>query len=133
MDKKELVNEAIKASEFAHVPYSNFHVGAAMLLKDGRIFTGANMESSSYGLTICAERNCIFGAYARGVKKGDIIAFAVVADTSTPVSPCGACRQIIAEYLNKDVPIYLANFKGEIVEYKIEELIPYYFDGSELK
>lgn len=132
MDKKELVNEAIKARENAFVPYSKFKVGASLLTKDGRIFIGSNMESASYGLTLCAERNCIFGAYARGVRKNDIVAFAVVADTNGPVSPCGACRQVIAEYINKDVPIYLANLKGDIIEYKSGELIPYFFDGSEL-
>ena len=132
MDKKELVNEAIKARENAFVPYSNFKVGAALLTKDGKVYIGANMESASYGLTLCAERNCIFGAYARGIRKDDIVAFAVVADTSGPVSPCGACRQIIAEYINKDVPIYLANVKGDIVEYKSTGLLPYFFDGSEL-
>ncbi len=132
MDKNELVAEAIKARENAFTPYSHFKVGAALLTKDGKIYHGSNMESASYGLTLCAERNCIFGAYARGVRKDDIVAFAVVGDTDGPVSPCGACRQIIAEYLNRDVPIYLANLKGDISEYKIEELIPYFFDGSEL-
>lgn len=132
MDKNELVAEAIKARENAFAPYSHFKVGAALLTKDGKIYHGSNMESASYGLTLCAERNCIFGAYARGVRKDDIVAFAVVGDTDGPVSPCGACRQIIAEYLNRGVPIYLANLKGDISEYKIEELIPYFFDGSEL-
>ena len=132
MDKKELVKEAIKVRNNAFVPYSHFKVGAALLTKDGKVFVGANMESASYGLTLCAERNCIFGAYAHGVRKDDIIAFAVVADTNGPVSPCGACRQIIAEYINSNTPIYLANLKGEISEYKISDLIPYFFDGSEL-
>ncbi len=132
MDKNELVAEAIKARENAFTPYSHFKVGAALLTKDGKIYHGSNMESASYGLTLCAERNCLFGAYAHGVRKDDIVAFAVVGDTDGPISPCGACRQIIAEYLNRDVPVYLANLKGDISEYKIEELIPYFFDGSEL-
>ena len=91
MDKNELVAEAIKARENAFTPYSHFKVGAALLTKDGKIYHGSNMESASYGLTLCAERNCIFGAYARGVRKDDIVAFAVVGDTDGPVSPCGPC------------------------------------------
>lgn len=132
IDEKKLVNDAIKARENSFSPYSKFKVGAVLLTKDGKIYPGANIESSSYGLTICAERNSLFGAYARGVKKDDIVALAVVADTSTPCSPCGACRQIMADLMPRNAKIILANLKGDTLTYDISDLLPYAFDDSEL-
>jgi cytidine deaminase len=82
----------------AYAPYSKFQVGAAVLLHDGRIFTGCNVENASYGLTICAERNAIFAAVAASAKKPAIVAVAVVNRRGIPCSPCGACRQVIAEF-----------------------------------
>jgi cytidine deaminase len=82
----------------AYAPYSKFGVGAAILLRDGRVFTGCNVENASYGLTICAERNAIFAAVAASAKKPEIVAVAVGNDRGVPCSPCGACRQVIAEF-----------------------------------
>ena len=91
-----LVPAAMAARQHAHAPYSNFRVGAAVATLDGRVFTGCNVENLSYGLTICAERNAVFAAVAAGVREFDAIA--IVADTREPVSPCGACRQVLAEF-----------------------------------
>ncbi len=132
MDKKVLIEKAIKARDNAYAPYSNFKVGAALLTKNNEIFIGCNIENASYGLSLCAERNCIFGAYARGVKKEDIIAFAVVADTNGPCSPCGACRQVIAEMIPLDCPVYLANLKNDVMETNAKDLLPYAFEASDL-
>ncbi len=103
----------------AYAPYSNFHVGAALLAADGRVFIGCNVENISYGLTNCAERVAIGAAIAAGVR--EFLAVAVVADTGVPISPCGACRQVLAEF---GVPrVMLANRTGR-EEYRLEELLP---------
>lgn len=128
----KLVKEAILARNKAYTPYSKFNVGAALLLKDGTVIHGANIENASYGLSNCAERSALFSAYSQGFKKEDIVGLAVVADTEKPVSPCGACRQVINELIEKDTPVYLANLKGDIKEVTIEELLPYSFDEVEI-
>ncbi|NLN50705.1 MAG: cytidine deaminase [Acholeplasmataceae bacterium] len=128
---KNLVAEAIKARTKTYSPYSNFAVGAAILVKDGTIIHGVNIENASYGLSNCAERSALFSTYSSGYKKEDIVAMAIVADTKKPVSPCGACRQVINELVEKDTPIYLANLKGEIKQVKIADLLPYSFDELE--
>lgn len=96
MNWKSLVDEAWAARERAYAPYSNFKVGAALLAEDGRVFRGCNVENLSYGLTICAERVAIGAAVAAGVTK--FAGVAVVADTDVPISPCGACRQVLSEF-----------------------------------
>lgn len=119
MDWEPLVEAAWQVREAAYAPYSNFAVGAALLAKDGRIFVGCNVENISYGLTNCAERVAIGAAVAAGVR--EFIAVAVVADTGVPVSPCGACRQVLAEF---GVPrVMLAN-RNERLEFCLEELLP---------
>lgn len=133
MNKKELVEEAIKAREHSYSPYSNFKVGAAILTKDGQIIHGANIENSSFGLCNCAERNAMFNAYCQGYKKDDIVAIAVVADTKNVVSPCGACRQVMSELLNRDCKIYLANTSKKIEEWKIDDLLPFNFSDEDMK
>ena len=120
----ELFQAAVKARENAYIPYSHFGVGAAVRAKDGRIFTGCNIENASYGLTVCAERNAIFAAVKEGVR--EFAALCVTADTPAPVAPCGACRQVMAEF---QIPvIYLTNLKGDVKETSLEELLPYSFD-----
>lgn len=96
--REKLLRKARSAMNRAYAPYSDFRVGAAILLKDGRIFTGCNVENASYGLTICAERNAIFAAVAASLEKPAIQAVAVVNHRNVPCSPCGACRQVIAEF-----------------------------------
>lgn len=119
MDHEKLVAAAWRAREAAYSPYSNFPVGAALLAGDGRTFVGCNVENISYGLTNCAERVAIGAAIAAGVRK--FVAAAVVADTTVPISPCGACRQVLAEF---GVPVViLANRSNQLV-FTLEELLP---------
>ena len=123
MMKQELLNAALSARERAYAPYSKFLVGAAVLAKSGKIYTGCNIETASYGLTVCAERNALFSAVGAGER--EFTALCVVGDTEAPIFPCGACRQVMAEF---KVPcIILANLKGDVKEYTLEELLPYGF------
>ena len=115
----ELIEAAWKVREMAYAPYSNFHVGAALLAGDGRIFPGCNVENISYGLTNCAERVAMGAAIAAGARSFEKVV--VVADTAQPISPCGACRQVLAEFGVKTV--ILAN-RTERVEFSLEELLP---------
>ena len=105
----------------AYAPYSDFQVGAAVLLRDGRVFTGCNVENASYGLTICAERNAIFAAVAASVRKPIIAAVAVVNRRGVPCSPCGACRQVIAEFGADAVVWYLG--RDGVVSRTMRELL----------
>ncbi len=123
MNKIELTAAALKAMEFAHAKYSNFKVGAALLSKSGKVYTGSNVESSSYGLTICAERVALVKALSEG--EDDFEAIAVV--TKSGASPCGACRQLLWDY-TRDIPVYVSNFEGNITEYKLAELLTHPFE-----
>ena len=117
---KELLNAALDARLKAYAPYSKFFVGAAVRAESGKIYTGCNIENASYGLTVCAERNALFAAVGAGERK--FTALCVVGDTEAPISPCGACRQVMAEF--KVPRIILANLKGDVKEYTLEELLP---------
>ena len=124
MMDKELLEAALAARERAYAPYSKFLVGAAVRAESGKIYTGCNIENASYGLTVCAERNALFSAVGAGERK--FTALCVVGDTQEPISPCGACRQVMAEF---KVPcIILANLKGDVKEYTLEELLPLSFN-----
>jgi len=123
MDDKALIELAKQARAHAYAPYSGFAVGAAALSADGRVFLGCNIENASYGLTNCAERTAIFSAIAAGAK--ELAALAVVADGEQPCAPCGACRQVIAEFSIKR--IILANLAGKSRIVTAEELLPYAF------
>lgn len=123
MDDKALIELAKQARAHAYAPYSGFAVGAAALSADGRVFLGCNIENASYGLTNCAERTAIFSAIAAGAK--ELVALAVVADGEQPCSPCGACRQVVAEFAVKR--IILANLAGKSRVVTAEELLPYAF------
>lgn len=122
---KDMVDKAIEARERAYAPYSMFKVGAALIDDAGNTYIGANIENGSYGLTNCAERTAIFTAKTAGMKKINVIA--IVADTSGPVSPCGACRQVISEFSDEKTVIILANLKKEYKVLDIDELLPYRF------
>ncbi|HID15266.1 MAG TPA: cytidine deaminase [Candidatus Atribacteria bacterium] len=130
---KELIEKAIEMAlgvrELAYAPYSNFKVGAAIVTKDGKIFTGCNVENASYGLTICAERSAIFKAVSEG--KRDFSSLIVVTDTEEPAAPCGACRQVIREF-SKDLEIIMVNLKGKRVIKSLEELLPESFGPEDL-
>ena len=102
------------------------------MCKDGTVFHGANIENASFPLCMCAERTAIYSAILAGKKKEDFVALAVVADAPRPVSPCGACRQVMSELLNKDVPVIMGNLKGIAKESKVAELLPYAFEESDM-
>ena len=121
-----LVAEARRARERAIAPYSHFQVGAALLLPDGTIITGCNVENASYGLTMCAERVALYKALSEGHR--EFVMVAVVADTADPTPPCGPCRQLLWEYCG-DVPVVLANLEGIKARHQMRELLPYPFDG----
>ena len=124
-----LLDLARAARELAYAPYSHFHVGAALQTRDGRPFPGCNVENAAYGLCNCAERTALFSAIAAGYKPGDFSAMAVVADTPEPVTPCGACRQVLAELCGPSMPVLLANMAGSTRLTTVEALLP---DGFRL-
>jgi cytidine deaminase len=124
-----LIEQARLARERAYCPYSRFAVGAAVLTASGRIFYGCNIENAAYPSTVCAERTAVFSAYAAGER--EIVALAVVADTSGPVSPCGTCRQVIHE-LAPRATIILANLGDAVLLTTPQELLPMGFEPSEL-
>ena len=121
-----LISAALAARERAHAPYSHFKVGAAVEDETGRIFTGCNVENASYGLSLCAERVAVFKAISEGA--GKLIRVAVVADTPSPTPPCGACRQILWEFLG-DVPLLLANLSGQHETVQMGAMLPRAFDA----
>ena len=129
---QKLYDAAVKVRINSYCPYSNFKVGAALLLNDNNIIVGTNVENASYGLANCAERNALFSAISLGYKKKDIKALLVVADTDAPCSPCGACRQVIAELMNKDAEVVLTNLKNDIKELTVKELLPFSFSKDDL-
>ncbi len=131
MEETELVKEALKARDFAYVPYSTFKVGAALLAKDGTVYHGCNIENAAYSVTNCAERTALFKAYSEGVTSFETLV--VVADTDRPVSPCGACRQVISELCDADMEVILTNLKGEIQRIKVRDLLPGAFSAEDLE
>ena len=119
----ELFDIALQASQNAYSPYSNFRVGAALLIETGEVIIGVNVENRSYGLTNCAERTAIYTAIAKGEKKFLKLAIATP-DASYPVPPCGACRQVISEFMEKNALIIFGSSKENIKVVKLEELYP---------
>lgn len=132
MNQSKLLQAAREAAKLGYTPYSSFPVGAAIIMKNGTIIQGANIENASYGLTVCAERNALFRAYLEGYRKEDMVAMAVSGSTSQPISPCGACRQVMAELLDHSTPIYLTNLKENVLTMDVKSLLPYSFDAKEL-
>lgn len=128
LEIQKLMDCAIKARENAYSPYSHFAVGAALLCEDGTLYKGCNIENASYGLTNCAERTAIFKAVSEGHIK--FKALAVVADTEGPCAPCGACRQVMAEF--KIPLIIMGNLMGNIKIVTIEELLPFSFSECDV-
>lgn len=123
-ENKKLYEMALKAKEFAYAPYSNFKVGAAVLTSDGMVFLGNNIENSSYGATICAERVAVFKAVSEA--KTNIVKIAVASDTEDFTYPCGICRQVINEFM-PDGEIIIGN-KNDVKVYKVSELLPHAFE-----
>ncbi len=123
-----LIAAAATARKNAHAPYSGFYVGAALLLPNGELVSGCNVENASYGLSVCAERNALAAAVAAGSK--NFLALAVVTESSPPSTPCGACRQVLSEF--GDMPVILANTDNERTVTSVAELLPNAFDARAL-
>lgn len=123
---KDLVKLAINAKELAYVPYSKFKVGSVLITKKG-VYYGANIENSSYSMTMCAERNAIFKAVLDGNTIEDFLTIVVNGDTVDPIIPCGACLQVMNEFFNTDTEVVLSNKDGNFKTYKFSELMPLRF------
>ncbi len=136
MEPLKLIELAVEARERAYAPYSNFTVGAALLTKAGKVYQGCNIENASYGLTVCAERNAFFKAVYEGEREFE--ALAVIGGPAgekmltSCAGPCGACRQVIAEFCEADFKIYLAKGDGEYLETSLSELLPLTFTKGSL-
>lgn len=127
---KELIDAAREVRENAYAPFSEFKVGSALETEDGEIIVGSNVESASYGLTVCAERVAVWNAISQGKRK--IKKIAVVADTEALTPPCGVCRQIIWEF-GGDIPVVFANLHGKVETVQMRDLLPRAFDTKFLK
>jgi len=128
---EELIEKARLARLSAHAPYSHFKVGAALLTSDGRVFTGCNIENSTYGLSMCAERVAIFKGVSEGMS--EIAKIVVVTDSEDVAPPCGCCRQMTWEFGSEDTEVVTANLSGEVRTYRIKELLPKAFDSRFLE
>jgi cytidine deaminase len=128
----KLAQLAIAAREKALAPYSGFFVGAAVETLAGAIYTGCNIENASYGLTVCAERVALWKAISEGVRPGEFRAIAIAADTPRPTPPCGACRQLLAEFAPQ-ATVTLTNLQGDTREFTVAELLPESFNDSFLR
>ncbi|MDR2257819.1 MAG: cytidine deaminase [Treponema sp.] len=120
----ELFRAARKAADFAYAPYSKFRVGAALLAEDGAVFTGCNVENRSFGLTICAERNAVLQGVARGKRSFTALAVSTP-DSAEPVGPCGACRQVLSEFMGPGAPVRFGGAGSEPVNTTMGDLLPY--------
>ena len=126
-----LIRKALEMREFSYVPYSGFAVGAALLAKNGTVYTGCNIENAAYGATICAERTAIFKAVSEGVKEFDAIAVVGAPKGEVPRAecpPCGTCRQVMSEFADKDFSVILAVDEDHYHIYSMEEMLPHSFD-----
>jgi cytidine deaminase len=127
--KEKLIQEAIQAREYAYAPYSGYKVGAALLGKSRRIYTGCNVENASYGAAICAERVAAVKAISEGER--EFVMLAVVVDSAKPASPCGICRQFLYEF-SPDLKLVLANLRGQAVERTLTQYLPDAFGPNRL-
>ena len=125
MATTKLIDLAIETSKKAYVPYSHFPIGAVLVAKNGQIFTGVNIENASFGLTNCGERTAIFKAISEGVTEFEELI--VYGETQKPVSPCGACRQVMAEFFSQDLKVTLVAKDKSTVVMTVKELLPYSF------
>ncbi|PHK49737.1 cytidine deaminase [Staphylococcus edaphicus] len=125
-------SEVRKAQENAYAPYSHFKVGAYLRTKDGKAYYGCNVENAAYPMAICAERSSLVSAIADGYRPDDFESITVTVDADKPSSPCGACRQVMKELCEDDMPVYMTNHKGEMIESTVGELLPLGFSGKDL-
>lgn len=130
MTINQLIAEALQAKEQAYAPYSKFSVGAALRTHSQKIYTGCNIENAAYSMTCCAERVAIFKALSAGEK--NFVEMAIVADTKSPISPCGACRQVMSEFFKPTVSIHLTNRDQLVKTVTIADLLPFSFKSTDL-
>jgi cytidine deaminase len=123
-DIDALIRAARDARESAYAPYSKFGVGAALLTKDARLFSGCNVENASYGLSNCAERTALYSAIAAGYRPGDFTHLVVIGDTDGPIAPCGACRQVMMELGGAQLIVVQANLRGAVTRTTADMLLP---------
>ncbi len=129
--KEKLYEAATQMLDRAYVPYSNFPVGAAVMTKDGKIFAGCNIENSSYPVTNCGERTALFKAISEGYSEFESLL--VTGNTEGPISPCGACRQVMSEWFDGETTIYLTNQEGAEVVVSMEDLLPGAFKKEDME
>ena len=127
--KYELVK---KAYDNSYAKYSHFQVGALLIMKDGSYVLGTNVENASYGLSNCAERTALFSAYAQGYRKDDILELVIMGKSESLIYPCGACRQVIIELMNKDALVTMVNLNKKYQTLTVKDLLPYAFEESDL-
>ena len=125
MEAEELIKAAMEAKEHAYVPYSHFRVGAALLTKSGKVYQGCNIENAGYSPTNCAERTAIFKAVSEGYR--EFQAIAIISDSEEVTSPCGVCRQVMAEFCGPGFEVTMVSCKGDYKTVTLEELLPYAF------
>ncbi|MDI6779663.1 MAG: cytidine deaminase [Bacteroidota bacterium] len=130
MKYKELIEVARNAKNYSYSPYSKFRVGAAVLTKAGKIYSGCNIENSSYSLTICAERTALFKAISVGER--EFVAIVILTDEKDFTTPCGACRQVISD-LAGNIEIILTNGSGKIKKFRTNDLLPHPFTPPNLE
>ena len=131
-DISRLYEAAIAARKNSYSPYSKFSVGAVCIFKDDSYVLGCNIENASYGITNCAERSAIFSAVSLGLNTLDIVEIVIIADTALPVSPCGACREVMRELLDANTTVTLLNMNNDVKTLKVKDLLPYAFDEGDL-
>lgn len=125
METTNLIELVVDNSKYAYVPYSHFPVSAILVTKSGQLYSGVNIENASFGLTNCAERTAIFKAISEGVR--DFSEIIIYGETEKPISPCGACRQVMAEFFDKDLKVTLVAKDKSTVVMTVGELLPYSF------
>ena len=130
MENRELIERAKEAMSYAYAPYSHFQVGAALLTKDGRVFTGCNVENATYGATSCAERTAVGKAVSEGAREFQKIAIA--ASSGACAAPCGICRQVLSEFLREGEVVLWSHTEGEKV-FSVRDLLPFGFRGEDIK
>ncbi|MDR2977789.1 MAG: cytidine deaminase [Streptococcaceae bacterium] len=130
MDKK-IAEMAKEAASQAYVPYSHFPVGAAIVSQESKVFLGCNIENASFGLSNCAERTALFKAVSEGIH--DFSAIYIYGETESPISPCGACRQVLSEFCDDEMPVYLLSKNLEVKATTILELLPYHFTKKDVE
>ncbi len=129
MEYKELAEKAVEAKKISYPPYSNFHVGAALLTEDEKLYLGGNIETPSYSLTICAERTAVFKAFSEGERK--FKAIAIASDSPDFCPPCGSCRQVLLD-LCGNIDVIMINHKKDLKILKLNELLPLAFGDKDL-